>query len=205
MDQTARPGRRGCVGDATSLPNCSRPTSHASGAPSKGIAVNAAETPPLDWHRYRQLKAEGRLNLLLRLSEPMAMKVSDVWLENPFPSNVLPFISRAEHLRWRRVWQRGRFVRLSWSPEERAALMRQDAIFREEDSAWAERHGPRAGGETEVMKHPNLLRFEKDPQKRRLNQHWREKYGTMILRAREAEQGHTRCENGTQEPAGAED
>ena len=103
-------------------------------------------TSPLDWSLYTKLKAEGRLNILLRLSEPTAMEVSGVLQEDRSPSNILPFVSRAEHLRWRRVWQQGRFVRLSWSPEERAALLRQDAIFREQDALWAARPGLVEGG-----------------------------------------------------------
>ncbi len=38
-----------------------------------------------------------------------------------------------------------------------------------------------------MVKHPNVLRFERDPFTRRLNQYWREKYGTIILRARETQ------------------
>lgn len=107
--------------------------------------MSADASSPLDWNRYRELKSEGRLNLLLRLSDPTAIKVSGVSLENRSPSKVLPFVSRDEHLRWRRVWQQGRFVRLTWLPKERAALLRQDAIFHEQDALWKLRHGPVEG------------------------------------------------------------
>ncbi|HXG73099.1 MAG TPA: hypothetical protein VNJ04_21090 [Gemmatimonadaceae bacterium] len=103
--------------------------------------------PPLDWGVYRRFKAEGRINLLYRLSEPTAMKVWNV--DAPAaapPTNVITFISRAEHLRWRRNWQQGRFVRLAWPPDERAAVLRQDAIFREADAEWEKDHGPVPGG-----------------------------------------------------------
>lgn len=91
-----------------------------------------------DWSLHRRLKAEGRLNLLFRLSEPCASS-----LPNDRPSarpNVVPFISRSEHLAWREQWKQGRWVRLSWSDEERAAILRQDEIFREADRKWEERH-----------------------------------------------------------------
>jgi hypothetical protein len=96
---------------------------------------------------HERLKNEGRLNLLYRLSEPTVLKIS-LRQDGPLapPPNVLPFVSRAEHLKWRNVWTQGRFVRLSWPPDQRAAILRQDAIFREADAKWAERHGPVEGG-----------------------------------------------------------
>jgi hypothetical protein len=110
--------------------------------------------PAPDWSIYRRLKAEGRLNLLLRLSEPTAMKVSGVLNSaDGVRNNVLPFVCRADHLAWRKVWQQGRFVRLSWPPDERAALLRQDELFRRADTEWAERHGPVEGG-GEIVRFP---------------------------------------------------
>jgi len=38
-----------------------------------------------------------------------------------------------------------------------------------------------------MAKHANLLRFSSDPLQRRLYQHWREKYGTLILRSQDPE------------------
>ncbi len=103
--------------------------------------------PPLDWSIYSRFKAEGRINLLLRLSEPTVMKLSNVGAPAAAPApNVITFISRAEHLRWRRNWEQGRFVILSWPPDKRAALLRQDAIFREADAEWTKEHGPVPGG-----------------------------------------------------------
>ena len=113
--------------------------------------MTAQLTPPLDRSVYNTLKRDGRLNLLLRLSEPMAMKLSGIKATGDPPStNVIPFVSRAEQLAFRRRWQQGRFVKLSWPPDQRAALIRQDAIFREADVKWAERHG-RAGGSADVL------------------------------------------------------
>jgi hypothetical protein len=36
-----------------------------------------------------------------------------------------------------------------------------------------------------MIKHPNVLRFSTDPLERKDYQHWREQYGTIILRSRE--------------------
>lgn len=91
-----------------------------------------------DGDLYERLKAQGRLNLLFRLSEPCAL-----WLQQDTPdnrSNVIPFIPRAMHLEWRERWKRGRFVRLAWSAEERGAILRQDELFRETDVEWERRH-----------------------------------------------------------------
>jgi hypothetical protein len=68
-------------------------------------------------------------------------------------SNVLPFVSRADHLAWREEWRRGRFVRLTWTPEERAAILRQDELFREADREWERRH-PKAEARARVLFFP---------------------------------------------------
>jgi hypothetical protein len=61
-------------------------------------------------------------------------------------AQVLKFVSRTDHLKWREQWKRGRWVRLSWPPEERAAIPRQDEEYRLVDIRWAVRHGSVAGG-----------------------------------------------------------
>ena len=81
--------------------------------------MTSATSPSLDWSIYRRLKEEGRLNLLLRLSEPIAMAVSGITMTREPPStNIIPFISRGEQLAFRRRWQQGRFVKLSCPPEQ---------------------------------------------------------------------------------------
>jgi hypothetical protein len=101
----------------------------------------------VDWDLHRRLKAEGRLNILFRLSEPtcVSMLRPNEALLSHDRTNVIPFVSRGEQLAWREQWKRGRWVRLSWPPHEREAILRQDAIFREQDARWALRHGPIAG------------------------------------------------------------
>jgi hypothetical protein len=59
---------------------------------------------------------------------------------------ILPFVSRADHLGWRERWKNGRWVRLSWTPEERAAILRQDEEYRHADARWELNHGPNPGG-----------------------------------------------------------
>ena len=61
-------------------------------------------------------------------------------------AQILKFVPRADHLKWREAWKRRRWVRLSWTPEERAAILWQDEQYRLADIRWAERHGPVAGG-----------------------------------------------------------
>ncbi len=101
--------------------------------------------PTTDWELYRRLKAEGRLNLLFRFSEPAVVP-------SPGPetltgrSNLLPFISRAEHLAWREQWSRGRWVKLSWTQKERDAILRQDELYRQADTKWELNHGRIPGG-----------------------------------------------------------
>jgi hypothetical protein len=90
------------------------------------------------WEMHRRLAVEGRLNLLFRLSEPLASR-----LMNSVPderSNVLPFVSREDHLFWRKRWTQGRFVKLAWTPEERLTLVQQDNVFRDADVQWERRH-----------------------------------------------------------------
>jgi hypothetical protein len=43
-----------------------------------------------------------------------------------------------------------------------------------------------------MEKHPNVLRFSSEPLQRRLYQHWREKYGTLILQSQEREKSRER-------------
>jgi hypothetical protein len=47
---------------------------------------------------------------------------------------ILKFVSRAEHLAWRARWKNGRWVKLSWTPEERGAILRQDELYRQIDA-----------------------------------------------------------------------
>ena len=101
--------------------------------------------PAVDWALYRRLKAEGRLNLLFHFSEAVPAGVECA--EGPTSrSNLLPFVSREEHLAWRARWKNGRWVKLSWTPEQRAAILRQDEEYRLADIRWATRHGPIPGG-----------------------------------------------------------
>ena len=115
---------------------------------------------PVDWNLYRRLKAEGRLNILFRLSEPTCVSMLRR-NEPPVPDrpNVVRFVSRAEQLAWREQSKRGRWVRLSWPPHEREAILRQDHLFREADERWGQHHGPLPGG-------ARLLLFERDAAKR---------------------------------------
>jgi len=55
---------------------------------------------------------------------------------------ILKFVSRAEHLAWRAGWQKGRWCKLSWTPEERSAILRQDEAYRQADVRWELNHGP---------------------------------------------------------------
>ena len=89
--------------------------------------------PAVDWELYRRLKAEGRLNLLFHFSEAAAAGVQCA--EAPTSrSKLLPFVSRAEHLAWRARWKNGRWVKLSWTPEQRDAILRQDEAYRQATS-----------------------------------------------------------------------
>jgi hypothetical protein len=63
---------------------------------------------------------------------------------------ILKFVSRAEHLAWRARWKNGRWVRLSWTPEEREAILRQDELHRQADIEWERRH-PKATAAAVVM------------------------------------------------------
>jgi hypothetical protein len=51
-------------------------------------------------------------------------------------SRILKFVSRAEHLSWRARWKNGRWVKLSWTPEERSGILRQDEAYRQADARW---------------------------------------------------------------------
>ena len=111
--------------------------------------------PAPDWDLYRRLKAEGRLNLLFHLSEPAIAWLPRVQTLTTRP-NLLPFISRAEHLGWREQCRNWRWVKLSWTQEERDAVLRQDALYRQADVEWEQKHGPIADG-------AKLLPFSKWP------------------------------------------
>ena len=58
---------------------------------------------------------------------------------------------------WREQWRKGRWVKLSWTKKERAAILRQDELYRQADTDWELKHGPIAGG-------AKLLPFPKRPQ-----------------------------------------
>jgi hypothetical protein len=93
----------------------------------------STQFPSVDWELYRRLKSEGRLNLLFHFSEPVNAWFHRVDIPVRRP-NVLPFISRAEHLAWRQQWKNGRWVKLSWPHELRSAILRQDAVYRQADA-----------------------------------------------------------------------
>lgn len=124
------------------------------------MSATVAVTEPVavNWDLHRRLRTEGRLNLLFRLSEPLvASRLQNDWTgDAESRPNVLPFVSRAQHLAWRTQWTQGRFVIRSPGPELRAAILRQDEIYRQADAAWALRHGPVAGG-------ARLLPFSEHP------------------------------------------
>jgi hypothetical protein len=101
--------------------------------------------PAVDWGLYQRLKAEGRLNLLFQQGPEMAARLLNDKVTGCVP-NVLPFVSRAEHLAWRKQWVAGRWQIRSLPPELRAATLKQDAIYRERDAQWAENHGPVPAG-----------------------------------------------------------
>ena len=89
----------------------------------------------------QQCHVAGRVNLLYRLSpETPGYQVGpsiDVAV-----AHVLPFVSRSDHLFFRAEWYRGRWVRLTWTPEQKAAILRQDAVFCSSDLEWSKRHQP---------------------------------------------------------------
>jgi hypothetical protein len=101
--------------------------------------------PAAAWELYRRLKAEGRLNLLFRFSEPAIVSLPRAETLTP-RSNLLPFISRADHVGWREQWRKGRWVKLSWTQKERAAILRQDELYRQADAKWELNHGRIPGG-----------------------------------------------------------
>jgi hypothetical protein len=69
---------------------------------------------------------------------------------------VLKFISRAEHLAWRARWKKGRWVKLSWTPEQRDAILRQDEAYGQADARWELIHGPVPGG-------ASILHWRREP------------------------------------------
>jgi hypothetical protein len=123
--------------------------------PAASWSINAAARP--DWELYRRLKAEGRLNLLFHFSEPAIVSLPRVETLTP-PPNLLPFISRAEHLAWREQWRKGRWVKLSWTQKERDAILRQDELYRQADANWELNHGPIADG-AKLLPFPKRLQL----------------------------------------------
>lgn len=115
-------------------------------APHNVIASVTSLDDRARWDLYRRLKEEGRLNLLFRCAEPRALRLSNTVIPAQDRSNVLPFITRLDHLAWRAHWRRARWVMLSPPPELRKAILRQDEVYRLADEAWELRHGPIAGG-----------------------------------------------------------
>ena len=101
--------------------------------------------PAPDWELYRRLKTEGRLNLLFHFSEPGIVFLPWAEILTPRP-NLLPFISRAEHLGWREQCRKWRWVKLSWTKEDRDAILRQDELYRQADVRWEQKHGRIPGG-----------------------------------------------------------
>ncbi len=97
---------------------------------------------------YSRLKALGKLNLLFRFADDTPGLGQQAPLSS---SNVVPFISRSQHLAWRERWRVGRFVKLNWTPEERAAILRQDALFGEADCEWQQRHPTPVGRAVVVL------------------------------------------------------
>jgi hypothetical protein len=59
---------------------------------------------------------------------------------------ILKFVSGAEHLAWRARWKNGRWVKFSWTPEERTAILLQDEAYRQADARWQLNHGRVLGG-----------------------------------------------------------
>ncbi len=70
-------------------------------------------------------------------------------------TRILKFVSRAEHLAWRERWKNGRWVKLSWTPEERNAILRQDETYRQADARWQMNHGP-------VPRGADVVRFSRE-------------------------------------------
>ena len=117
--------------------------------------VYPCRCPQFDWELYRRLKAVGRLNLLFRFSEPAGAGVQCA--EAPTSrSQLLRFVSRAEHLAWRQQWKNGRWVKLSWTPEQREVILRQDEAYRRADARWVTRHDvrPSLQGHLEDVREP---------------------------------------------------
>jgi hypothetical protein len=73
-------------------------------------------------------------------------RLSSTTSKPPVDSHVLKFVSRAEQLAWRTRWKKGRWVKLSWTSEERSAILRQDEVYRQADVRWQLNHGPVPGG-----------------------------------------------------------
>jgi len=84
-----------------------------------------------------------------RVRKPLHLR-RDLVCNTVADGRILKFVSRAEHLAWRARWKNGRWVRLSWTPEERAAILRQDELYRQEDIEWDRRH-PKATAGAVVM------------------------------------------------------
>lgn len=145
MGSTPWPRRgRGCpAGVPVPLSPCEHPEA--------GVEVNVR-----DWDTHRRLAAEGRLNLLFRLSEPLASRLMNV-RPPTVHSNVILFISRSDQLFWRNRWTQGRFVKLAWTAEQRAEILRQDEIFRQADVEWERRH-PKTTNAAMIVRFPRTGR-----------------------------------------------
>ena len=72
-------------------------------------------------------------------------------------SNVILFISRSDQLFWRNRWTQGRFVKLAWTAEQRAEILRQDEIFRQADVEWERRH-PKTTNAAMIVRFPRTGR-----------------------------------------------
>jgi hypothetical protein len=67
------------------------------------------------------------------------------------PAEILTFVSRATTLRWRQRWSLGRWVRVTWTAEEQAAIRVKQEEYRRADAKWAASHGLVPGVGVEVL------------------------------------------------------
>jgi hypothetical protein len=104
----------------------------------------ASRLPRVDWELYRRLKSEGRLNLLFLIFGTRDCFVPEA--RNSTARERPAFHLPSEHLAWRERWRKGRWIKLSWSPEERSAILRQDEAYRQANARWEHNHGPVEGG-----------------------------------------------------------
>jgi hypothetical protein len=71
---------------------------------------------------------------------------------------ILKFVPRAEHLAWRAPWKNGRWVKLSWTAEERSAILRQDELYRQADARWELHRGRIMSGASVLPFHRKLVK-----------------------------------------------